>query len=205
MTGQTKPYSRRGRDARGVKGRGASWPQRQTAVRPPGGLTLVEVLVVVAVIGLLVAIMLPALSHVQAEGRSTQCLSNLRQIAGAFHMYAGDHDGLLPDDDSEFTWDELLREHLPASSLYVCPVDAIARTYPIGLSYAWRDTFSVDLPASSLAGRNLRQAGPGDLILVFEALPGHHQPDMINGAVLDTSVHRFTTDRLEADLERPVR
>ncbi len=51
------------------------------------GFTLLEVLVVVAVIALLVAILLPSLAKAREQSRRTLCLSNLRQIAVAWHQY----------------------------------------------------------------------------------------------------------------------
>lgn len=51
------------------------------------GFTLVELLVVVAVISLLIAVLLPALGHARAQGRRAVCLSNLRQLAGAWQQF----------------------------------------------------------------------------------------------------------------------
>jgi len=56
-----------------------------------GGFTLVELLVVIALIGLLVALLLPALSGAEARGRSVACKNHLRQIGAALSMYVADH------------------------------------------------------------------------------------------------------------------
>jgi len=61
-----------------------------------GGFTLIELLVVIAVIALLMAILLPALSRAREQGKSTRCLSNLKQIGIAMHAYAVDYNYLLP-------------------------------------------------------------------------------------------------------------
>jgi len=56
------------------------------ASRPEGqAFTLVELLVVVAILAVLVAVLLPELSATRSLARSAQCRHNLRQIATAFH------------------------------------------------------------------------------------------------------------------------
>ena len=53
--------------------------------------TLIEVLVVTAVIGVLTSILLPVLGQVRCLGKRTQCSGNLRQIALAWTLYLDDH------------------------------------------------------------------------------------------------------------------
>ncbi len=60
------------------------------------GFTLLEVLVVVAIIALLTAILLPSLKKVRAQAREVKCESNLRQIASAWQMYLQDSKGIFP-------------------------------------------------------------------------------------------------------------
>src|SRR4051812_32240613 len=61
-----------------------------------GGFTLVELLVVIGIIALLVAMLLPALRKARQSAITASCLSNLRQIGMAFHMYANENHGWLP-------------------------------------------------------------------------------------------------------------
>lgn len=56
--------------------------------------TLVEVLVVTAVVGTLVGLLLPALSGARDAARGVVCASNVRQLGVAWTMYAGDSQGL---------------------------------------------------------------------------------------------------------------
>jgi prepilin-type processing-associated H-X9-DG protein len=58
--------------------------------------TLVELLVVTAMIALLVGLLLPVLSRAREQARSTACLSNLRQLALAAQMYCDAHKGSYP-------------------------------------------------------------------------------------------------------------
>lgn len=58
--------------------------------------TLVELLAVVAVVGLLAAIAMPVTAQARASARRAQCASNLRQIGTALFAFAADNRGLLP-------------------------------------------------------------------------------------------------------------
>jgi prepilin-type N-terminal cleavage/methylation domain-containing protein/prepilin-type processing-associated H-X9-DG protein len=51
------------------------------------GFTLVEILVVVAIIGILLAVMLPAIQHSREAARKTRCANNLKQIGLGMHAY----------------------------------------------------------------------------------------------------------------------
>ena len=81
------------------RGRGSCvWPGIIPAVFKPAtqAFTLLELLVVMAVIALLAAWLLPALNRGKASAERTACLNNLRQLGVALRLYADDYGGGLP-------------------------------------------------------------------------------------------------------------
>lgn len=59
------------------------------------GITMLEVLVVITIIGLLVALLLPAVQYAREAARRTQCASNLRSLGVGFQTYSAEH-GCIP-------------------------------------------------------------------------------------------------------------
>ncbi|EIP98638.1 prepilin-type N-terminal cleavage/methylation domain-containing protein [Opitutaceae bacterium TAV1] len=69
---------------------------RKTPV-PLRAFTLIELLTVIAIIGILAAIIIPTVSSVRESANRARCVSNLRQIGIYFAFYAEENKGYLPD------------------------------------------------------------------------------------------------------------
>jgi prepilin-type N-terminal cleavage/methylation domain-containing protein len=81
------------------------------------GFTLVEIMIVVAIIGLLAAIAIPNLVHARETTQTNECIANLRQIDGAAQTYALEHNK-LPNDT--YTLNDI-KSYLKRDLLPECP------------------------------------------------------------------------------------
>ena len=60
------------------------------------GFTLIELMIVIAIIAILAAILVPNFLKARAQGQLTACKSNCKNLATALEMYASDHGGRYP-------------------------------------------------------------------------------------------------------------
>lgn len=94
--------------------------------------TLIELLIVIAIISILAAILFPTFAQARAKARQTVCLSNMKQIGLATQIYLQDYDGqyfdlsvggvdwTIPRSDPDQTKDYLLRPYLKSVSVLGC-------------------------------------------------------------------------------------
>lgn len=59
------------------------------------GLTLIEILSAITVIGLLTLLLVPGVQKMRSHADQIACVSNLRRLVSANHLYAADHDGFF--------------------------------------------------------------------------------------------------------------
>jgi prepilin-type N-terminal cleavage/methylation domain-containing protein len=96
------------------------------------GFTLLELLMVIAIIAILAALLLPALSHAKESARRIVCASNMRQIALASMIYASDNNDRLPAQPGDaravkalggdgLNYYDLLMPHANNPNVWLCP------------------------------------------------------------------------------------
>ena len=117
------------------------------------GFTLVELLVVVAIIALLVSILLPTLGKAKEQARIAICLSNLRSLGLGFAQYTTDNNDWYPPsyytgtlhgaDYEYFFWDRNMLPYYGNIKLLHCPSDNLVRwwgeprSYGLNLEISW--------------------------------------------------------------------
>jgi prepilin-type N-terminal cleavage/methylation domain-containing protein/prepilin-type processing-associated H-X9-DG protein len=161
------------------------------------GFTLIEILVVVAIIALLVAILLPSLRNAREVAKATVCGTRLEQVFKATLMYTHANDDRLPyygffagrpDDYSEWWVTQIARYVGNRYEIYLCPTDPkpyqVIVAYhkgsirmkqpfdkPVPLDVTWRSSCDtmLDLPTGYLPRKLTSWKRPSASVLAIEA------------------------------------
>ena len=159
--------------------------------------SLIELLMVIAIIGILAALLLPALAASKQRALTTQCQSNLRQIGIGMTIYADDAHGLYPESGGLILWGQIdpqTHEHgwmqqivsfTQNTNLYHCPVDlqgqfsyfnGVRAAYIVASSnFASVDTSLIRFPSAYVLS--------GDTVWTGEGIADSDKDDYSNNCV----------------------
>lgn len=141
-------------------------------MRPHRAFTLLELLVAIALVGVLAGILIPVTGAVRHKARATQCLSNMRQVGAASLLYVNDNKYRLPSashdrapDGTSRSWRETLRDYLGPNFIGRCPTrpDHIADT-----TYSWNDFLTEPTSGLGILSNTCRQ--PSATLMLAERL-----------------------------------
>jgi len=125
--------------------------------------TLVELLVIIAIIAILAALILPVYQRIQAGGQAAACLANLRQIGTGLNAYLNENGMKMPTLQAGRTdlsqdvpvIDNTLDKYLTEKRVFTCPADTQGYGLKSGTSYIWNSA----LNAQAVANLNFLNIG----------------------------------------------
>jgi prepilin-type N-terminal cleavage/methylation domain-containing protein/prepilin-type processing-associated H-X9-DG protein len=110
-------------------------------MRGKHGFTLIELMIVIAIIAILAAILFPVFNNARKKSLQTQCISNLRQLTTAIKMYATDNDDQFPfalyGDAQRSAWgDVIFQGYVTNDQIYDCPAGSLHMDRLTGVNVA---------------------------------------------------------------------
>lgn len=137
--------------------------------------TLIELIMVIAIIAILTGLLMPALAKGKSKAKSIACVSQLRQLGAAVRMYTDDNQNVLPAAELLPSYPLSTNQSLPricdvlspyvggvagrtnSPAVFKCPSDNVGRYASEGSSYEWN---------TDLNGRQMDETRSSRLIIV---------------------------------------
>lgn len=173
------------------------------------GFTLIELLTVIAIIGILAAILIPVVGKVRESARAAICMSNLRQVTVAMLMYADDNNGVIPtaggglsrrsdwiqwrdDGEDHVLQDSALVPYLGGAfdpEIFRCPSDEnINNDEHYGYPYSYTMNIAI-APRRRLGGRVQLVENPTHLVMLVEEERPNDDAAFLGGAADNLILH----------------
>ncbi|MDR3708917.1 MAG: DUF1559 domain-containing protein [Capsulimonadaceae bacterium] len=135
--------------------------------------TLIELLIVIAIIAIIAGILFPVFATAREKARQTACLSNLKQIGLAVIQYEQDFDECGPDgngtrNNCSMGWAGQIYPFVKSTAVFICPSDTSAgvpiSSYGYNMNFSYQSSYfgpSVTYPIS-------RFVAPSKTVMLFE-------------------------------------
>ena len=171
-------------------------PNRPETEPKTRAFTLIELLIVVAIIGIMAGLLLPALSGAKARARQVKCLNNLRQTSLGLRLWAHDNGEKYPwqiaatagGSAGSADWGDNFRacsNELSTPHILLCPTDKTRKAASNWVSMA------ADVSVSFLVGTNATESLPALILLGDRNVSG-------GGGGLDPSWSSFLGSSIDA-------
>jgi prepilin-type N-terminal cleavage/methylation domain-containing protein/prepilin-type processing-associated H-X9-DG protein len=175
--------------------------------------TLVELLVVVAVISILAGLLFPVFAQTRDKARQSACASNLHQLGAAVSLYTQDYDERFPqthptatpwtlgDDEDTLVspWRALMEPYVKSMGVFRCPTDSSPTDWhpasygPNGYTVYGASLSEVSRPTETIYGVELQDGA------VIDDVSPWYGADMIRDGVLAEKRHAGGSNYLYVD------
>ncbi len=178
------------------------------------GFTLVELLIVIAIIALLAAILFPVFARARENARRASCQSNMRQLALGITQYTQDYDERFPiqcvvgdiTNGGPIGWADAISPYLKNRQIFYCPSGTMSQhpdTSPNEVGYteyyinsALSNTATLELPDYGAGGINQAVVGhPAQTILNVDGESDSNSTARFRGNGMASSGHDGTSEQ----------
>jgi general secretion pathway protein G len=139
--------------------------------KPDRAFTLIELLAVIAIVGVLTTLAYAGVGALIGKGHTTRCLANMRQVGTAIQMFGSENGGRLPsvEHGQQVSWTNTLAAYLGTNFIGRCPA---LREYPsqMRVTYGWNDMLVNPLSNEGIQLSRVTQ--PSATMVLAEKQPG---------------------------------